>query len=102
MSVEEQIRQAILRGEFDNLEGAGKPLNLDDYFATPEDVRIGYSVLKSNNFVPEEVDRLNEIRLLKEELKSCADENEKKRLTKILNEKTLSLALVLERNKRKR
>lgn len=102
MSVEEQIRQAILRGEFDNLEGAGKPLDLDDYFATPEDVRVGYSVLKSNNFVPEEVDRLNEIRLLKEEIKICSDEVEKKRLTKILNEKTLALALVLERNKRKR
>lgn len=102
MSVEEQIRQAILRGEFDNLEGAGKPLDLDDYFATPEDVRVGYSVLKSNNFVPEEVDRLNEIRLLKEELKNCSDEDEKKRLTRILNEKTLSLALILERSKRKR
>ncbi len=102
MSVEEQIRQAILRGEFDNLEGAGKPLNLDDYFATPEDVRVGYSVLKSNNFVPEEVDRLNEIRLLKEEIKNCLDDDEKKQLTKILNEKTLALALILERNKRKR
>ena len=102
MSVEEQIRQAILRGEFDNLEGAGKPLNLDDYFATPEDVRVGYSILKSNNFVPEEVDRLSEIRLLKEKLKNCIDEEEKKQLTKILNEKTLALALILERNKRRR
>jgi hypothetical protein len=102
MSVEEQIKAAILRGEFDDLKGAGKPLDLDDYFATPEDVRVGYSVLKSNNFVPEEVDRLNEIRLLKESLKNCADEDEKKRLTKILSEKTLALALILERTKRKR
>ena len=92
----------MLRGEFDNLEGAGKPLNLDDYFATPEDVRIGYSVLKSNNFVPEEVDRLNEIRDLKDKLKNCTDEDEKKRLTKILNEKTLALELVMERTRRRR
>ncbi len=48
-SVEEKIRQAIANGEFDNLAGAGKPLNFDDYFNTPEDVRMGYSVLKSNN-----------------------------------------------------
>ena len=27
-SVEEKIRQAIADGEFDNLAGAGKPLNL--------------------------------------------------------------------------
>ncbi len=56
--VEEQLRKAVEAGEFDNLEGAGKPLNLDDYFAAPEDLRMGYSVLKSNKFVPEEVERL--------------------------------------------
>ena len=54
-SIEEKIRQAIANGEFDNLAGAGKPLNFDDYFNTLEDVRMGYSVLKSNNFAPEEV-----------------------------------------------
>jgi hypothetical protein len=42
--IDEQIKKAIEAGEFDNLEGAGKPLNLDDYFAAPEDLRMGYSV----------------------------------------------------------
>ncbi|HEY0428089.1 MAG TPA: DUF1992 domain-containing protein [Pyrinomonadaceae bacterium] len=102
MSVEKQIQEAIVRGEFDNLEGAGKPLNLDAYFATPEDLRVGYSVLKSNKFVPEEIDRLKEIGLLKEKLKSCVNEDEKTRLNKLLNEKTLALSIILERNKRKR
>ncbi len=60
--IEEQIRNAIEAGEFDNLEGAGKPIDLDSYFATPEDLRMGYSVLKSNKFVPAEVDMLREIR----------------------------------------
>lgn len=102
MSVEKIIQEAISRGEFDNLEGSGKPLNLDAYFATPEDLRVGYSVLKSNKFVPEEVDRLKEIGLLKEQIKTSMDEDEKKRLNKILNEKTLALTIILERNKRKR
>ena len=102
MSVEKQIQEAILRGEFDNLEGAGKPLNLDAYFATPEDLRVGYSVLKSNQFVPEEVDRLKEIADLKEKIKTCADLGERKRLTKILNEKTLALSIILERNNRRK
>ena len=39
-SVEEKIKQAIADGEFDNLAGAGKPLNFDNYFNTPEDVRM--------------------------------------------------------------
>ena len=99
--IEKQIQKAIAEGKFDNLEGAGKPINLDDYFATPEDIRVGYSVLKSQKFVPEEVDRLKEIGDLKEKIKNCADTRERQKLTKILNEKNLALAIILERNKRK-
>ncbi len=99
--IEEQIKKAIEAGEFDNLEGTGKPLDLDTYFNTPEDLRMGYSVLKSAKIVPEEVDRLKEIGELKEKTKTLADEDEKRKLTKILNEKTLALTLLLERSKRK-
>ena len=100
--IDEQIKRAIEAGEFDNLEGAGKPLNLDDYFAAPEDLRMGYSVLKSNKFVPEEVERLREIAELKEKIENCRDEEEKRRLTKFLNEKNLALTMLLERNKLRR
>jgi len=99
--IEEQIKKAIEAGEFDNLEGTGKPLDLDTYFNTPEDLRMGYSVLKSAKIVPEEVHRLKEIGELKEKIKTLADEDEKRKLTKILNEKTLALTLLLERSKRK-
>jgi hypothetical protein len=102
LSIEEQIRRAIEAGEFDNLEGKGKPLDLSGYFAAPEDVRMGYAMLKSNNFVPEEVERLKEISELNEKIAACADEAEKKALIKTLQEKTLALSLILERNKRKR
>ncbi len=101
-SIEQKIREAIAAGEFDNLAGRGKPLNFDAYFNTPEDVRMGYSVLKANNFVPEEVDRLKEIDELKEKIKSCTDEAEKRKFTKILNEKNLALTMLMERNKRKK
>jgi hypothetical protein len=83
-SVEEKIKQAIANGKFDNLAGKGKPLNFDAYFNTPEDLRVGYSILKSNNFVPEELDRLKEIGELKEKIKICTDEDEKQKLAKIL------------------
>lgn len=100
--IEKQIQKAIAEGKFDNLEGKGKPINLDDYFATPEDIRVGYSVLKANKIVPEEVDRLKEISDLKAKLQNCADAEQRQKLTKILNEKNLALAIILERNKRKR
>jgi hypothetical protein len=100
--LEEQIQRAIAEGKFDNLRGAGKPLDLDDYFATPEDIRVGYTLLKNNDFVPPEIELLKEIGVLREKIKDCPDEAEKKALNKTLNEKSLALTLILERNKRKK
>ena len=40
---ENRIREAIERGEFDNLPGSGQPLSLEEYFSTPEDVRLAHS-----------------------------------------------------------
>jgi len=59
--VEEQIREAQERGEFDNLQGAGKPLHLDDnpYLG---DKAMAYGLLKSNNYAPAEIELAKEIR----------------------------------------
>jgi hypothetical protein len=100
-AIEQIIREGMARGEFDNLKGSGKPLNLDDYFNTPEDVRMGFSILKSNDFVPEEVERLKEIAEIREKLRAVFNEEEKRGLEKILRDRTLELSLMLERNKRK-
>ena len=100
-AIEQIIREGMARGDFDNLKGKGKPLNLDDYFNTPEDVRMGFSILKSNDFVPEEVERLKEIAEVREKLKTATDPEEKQALEKSLRDKTLALSLILEKNKRK-
>ncbi|HLF73446.1 MAG TPA: DUF1992 domain-containing protein, partial [Anaerolineales bacterium] len=54
--VEAIIQEAMERGEFDNLAGKGKPIDLTEYFETPEEVRMAYSVLKSAGITPREVD----------------------------------------------
>lgn len=100
--IDKLIREAIDRGEFRDLKGEGKPLDLDAYFATPEDVRLGYSMLKSNDFVPVEVDRLKEIGELRYQIGACTDEAERRRLRKLLSERELALSLIIERNKRRR
>lgn len=99
-AIEGMIKAAMARGEFDNLEGAGKPLDLSAYFNTPEDVRLGYSVLKANNFVPEEVELLKEIADLKQKIASAAEGEERSALDKSLREKILKLTLLFEKNKR--
>ena len=78
---EQKILDAMARGEFDNLSGEGKPLQgLDAYFATPEQVRMGYSVLKSAGVIPEEVSLLKEIESLRERLQSCSDDASRTRI----------------------
>src|SRR5215472_4761624 len=59
--VEEQIQEAQVRGEFDNLPGSGKPLYLDDNHLTG-DKAMAYSLLKSNGFAPPEIELAKEIR----------------------------------------
>jgi len=101
-SIEQKIRAAIERGDFDNLEGKGKPLDLDAYFATPEDMRMAFAMLKSNDFVPDEIEKLNELARLKESLKSCPDEPERMSLARKINELSLAITILLEQRKRKR
>src|SRR5437667_3239836 len=59
--VSEQIREAQERGAFDNLQGMGKPLNLDDNLYAG-DKAMGYNLLKSNGFAPKEIELAKEIR----------------------------------------
>ena len=60
-SVDEQIRMAEERGDFNNLPGAGKPLELDSN-PYAGDKSMGYGLLKSNGFAPAEIELGNEIR----------------------------------------
>jgi DnaJ homologue, subfamily C, member 28, conserved domain len=94
--IEEKIREAMERGEFDDLPGKGKPLDLDAYFATPEDVRLGYSVLKSAGCVPVEVELQKEIESLKARLDVSDDERERQSLRKEIEGKTLKLNLLMD------
>jgi len=58
---EQKIMDALARGEFDNLPGAGRPLALDDDALVPEDLRLAYRILKNAGFVPPEVEARREI-----------------------------------------
>ena len=61
-SIEEQIREAQERGDFDNLPGMGRPLNLSDNTYEGENA-LGYHLLKNNGYAPPEVELAKEIRL---------------------------------------
>lgn len=58
--IEEQIHEAEERGAFRNLPGQGKPLSLDTNPYAGEKA-LGYSVLKSNGYLPAELELMREI-----------------------------------------
>lgn len=52
-SVDRAIREAIERGEFDNLPGQGKPLDLRDDPHTPQDLQMAYKIMRDNSIAPD-------------------------------------------------
>jgi len=100
-NVEEKIKEAMAAGEFDNLPGKGKPLDLDAYFATPEHFRMGYSILKNADIIPEEMELLRQIEILKESLEASTTWIEEKALRQQLSEKLTSFNMRMEHNRKK-
>jgi len=89
---EDRIQRAQEEGVFDNLPGKGKPLNLDDDSAVPEDLRLTYKVLKNSNCLPIEMQIRKEIFNLRQLLNAAIDEQTRRELRRELN------ILVLEFN----
>ena len=83
--VEERIRKAQQKGEFDNLEGSGKPLNLLNDQAVAEELRLAYKILKNADLVPPEIGLKKEIKQTEELLAGMQDTSEKYRILNKLN-----------------
>src|ERR1043166_6668791 len=100
-NVDQKIKEAIARGEFDNLPGKGKPLDLDAYFATPEHLRMGYAILKSADIIPDEMELLRQIEGLKKSSDSSTTSIEEKALRRQLSEKLTNLNMRIEHNRKR-
>ena len=87
-AVEENIRQAIAKGDFDNLPNKGKPLDLSAWKRTPEHLRMTYSILKNAGITPQEVNlkkQISEVKAEIELLDKTTQQEERKVLTNTLN-----------------
>lgn len=71
--VEGQIEKAMKRGAFNNLEGAGKPLNLDENPYEPPEMRMAIKILKDNDFAPYWVELGKDIDAGQQKLRSNVD-----------------------------
>lgn len=96
---EERIKEAMKNNEFDNLPGKGKPLPKDDLAHVPNELRIGYKILKNAGMVPEEVQLKKEMLQIEDLIAYCHDEHEREHLKKKLNEKLIRFNLLMEKRK---
>ena len=58
---ERKIREAMEEGAFDNLDGAGQPLNLEENPFEDPSLRMAHRLLKNNGFAPAWIEESKEI-----------------------------------------
>jgi len=94
---ERKILEAIERGEFDDLPGKGKPLDLSDEPMVPPELRVAYKVLKNAGYLPPELELRNEIVRLQDLIDAIGSEEEKRAKRKELNVKLLRFNIMKKR-----
>jgi Domain of unknown function (DUF1992) len=95
---EQRILEAQRNGAFDNLPGKGKPLELEDVSWVPEELRIGYHVLKNAHVLPPEAELLKDVHTLEDLLKHIEDEGERRALAKSIQWKMIRLDMLKRRS----
>jgi DnaJ homologue, subfamily C, member 28, conserved domain len=83
--IEDRIKKAQHRGDFENLPGAGKPLNLLDDQHIPEDLRLAFKILKNADCLPPEIELKKEILRTEDLLANMTDTAERYSTLKKLN-----------------
>jgi len=96
--VEQRIRAAQRKGEFENLPGSGKPIDFGDESHVPEDLRMAYKMLKNADCVPPEIEIKNQILKTEDLLGSMKDSQEKYKAIKKLNYLIMKLNCLRDRS----
>ena len=92
--VEERIRIAQKKGEFDDLPGSGKPIPADNGLSVSEDLKLAHKILKNADCLPPELELKKEIRKMEDMLEDIPDEKEKYRHIKRINYKIMQLNMM--------
>ncbi len=89
--VERRIVEAMDRGEFDHLPGAGKPLAIDQPSVVNGDVWWALRLMRQANVVPDEVRYRKRIDELRREVDVATDDEDVRRAVRELNGLILKL-----------
>ena len=96
---EQKILAAIARGELDNLSLHGQPILQEDDSLVPEELRMGYKILKNAGILPEELQLKQELVKLQDLLDSCRGQEQRLQLKQKLSAKQLAYDLLMEKRR---
>ncbi|MDA8162300.1 MAG: DUF1992 domain-containing protein [Desulfobacteraceae bacterium] len=82
---EKRIKEAMERGDFENVQGKGRPIIYEDDSFVPPDLRMAYKILKNAGFLPPEIQNERGIKTTMDLLESLTDEEERYRQITKLN-----------------
>ncbi|WP_404431249.1 DnaJ family domain-containing protein [Sutcliffiella horikoshii] len=96
---DEKIRKAYEDGEFENLPGYGKRLELEDLSNVPPEMRMAYKMMKNAGMMEEQQVR-TEIEYLEDLIEGAHSDVEEARLNQRLTEKQLRLQQLIQKKKK--
>ncbi|KMK92312.1 DUF1992 domain-containing protein [Rossellomorea marisflavi] len=96
---EQRIRKAYEDGEFNELPGFGKPMDLNDDAGIPEELKMAHRMMKNAGYSTEEAGLKREMMRIEDLMRTCEDDTEAKALQKDLNEKVLKYNAMLSKKR---
>jgi hypothetical protein len=100
MIAEQRIREAIEKGDFDDLEGFGKPVDNTEYFSVPEEDRMFCHILKNTGVVPQEVVLNKKAVEISQKISKTRDSKEAARLKLELSQLMTQISVLTEGRRR--
>lgn len=96
---EQRIRKAYEEGEFNELPGFGKPMDLNDDAGIPEELKMAHRMMKNAGYSTEEAELKQEMMRIEDLIRTCEDDVEAKSLHRELNEKVLKYNAMLSKKR---
>ncbi len=96
---EQRIRKAYEEGEFNELPGFGKPMDLNDDAGIPEELKMAHRIMKNAGYSTEEAGLKQEMMRIEDLIRTCEDDVEAKSLHRELNEKVLKYNAMLSKKR---
>ncbi len=97
---ERRIQEAIKNGLLDDLALKGQPIPHEDLSGVPEELRMGYKILKNAGYLPEELQLQQEILSIRDMLQVCTDPEGRSEARQKLTLRQLQYDMLMEKKGR--